>query len=306
VYSKIKIIARMFCILIPVAIVTITCTYTGYTYKSIEAHKNFTKLTEEEQSIIKRVCRKIRSSEREEYYLNKLTELLETEYDGESNLVVNQNFEINKAVLKEKSRLIDNAGVNKEEDYEKTKTSNWKIMRSYEDEPYFYINVNGSEDILIKIKVSLVGDDADTAKIRYLEDAIEKHLSSPGFSVNLVFTKVLNSADDIFEIDVDFKTWPMSNSWAGGTHTIAHELMHVLGLPDEYDIVKVHSRNKNLPWKTRLLLFYNGIDQVIFDDAKYGIMQNQNKKPLHRHICKIVNMGAGCIANRKEIFKDHR
>jgi hypothetical protein len=145
------------------------------------------------------------------------------------------------------------------------------------------------KDLAVKIKVRLIGDTNIVSQIRHMEDAIEKHLSIPGFVVNLEFTG--KSGLDIFDVKVDANAWTTAANWVGAATSLGHELMHLLGLPDEYDYIEGHAGNKHMAMETRLHWFLVEMKrQPAPPDSKDGIMRVSKKKPLWRHALAAVGL----------------
>ena len=111
-----------------------------------------------------------------------------------------------------------------------------------------------------------------------------------------------NANNDIFDVNVDLGKWPMSNNWAGGYKTLAHELLHLMGLPDEYNRIETHSGNKYLSVETRLELFLDQLGEDLPLDSVNGIMCYTFAKPLERHVCAAVGLGKYCINERMATF----
>lgn len=191
--------------------------------------------------------------------------------------------------------------INKEEFYEITKSiTNWKRYSPYNREPYYYVINNDPLDILVHIKVHLVGDLGNIKNIMLLEDAIEKHLHIKGFSVNLVFVSELDVDKDTFIVSVDPRKWGTTYNWVGDYNGVGHELMHLMGQHDEYDIIEVHADNPCLSIQYRLEMFLESIGKELPPDSYSGIMGNVNKKPLHRHVCSAVGLGDKCVEIRNK------
>ena len=65
----------------------------------------------------------------------------------------------------------------------------------------------------------------------------EKASATRGYSVDLQFSNT--SGPDVFEVKVNPEGWTDSGNWsplaANGPVTLAHEMHHLLGLPDRYN-----------------------------------------------------------------------
>lgn len=167
------------------------------------------------------------------------------------------------------------------------------------------MDVSNHLDILDHIRIRLSGSYEAVSKVLTLEDPIEKHLAMPGYSVNLVFVPYSGYfEDDVVDVSVDLEEWATSHNWSGGHKVLAHELLHIMGLPDEYNRIEVHADNIHMPIYSRLVQFYYQLDEPLLPDAHKGIMSWHGNKPLQRHICASVGLGQDCIDIREEIFGD--
>jgi hypothetical protein len=275
----------------------------------IMAHEQYASLNGDEQDVIEDILDKALESNRKEYYFKKLILLLDTTTNPLAVTRKLNNERIQRSVeeSKRERREIAQKGkkdleeyMNEEELYEQRENLKWKGYRPYPDGSYFYVSHNSFIDILVHIRVRVHGNSRLVEKILSLEDAVEKHLRIPGFSVNLVF--VGNERNDVFEVNVDPSRWAGSHNWSGGYKTLAHELMHLMGLPDEYDRIESHAGNKNMSRIQRLLHFRAQMDNEVPADARYGIMCYSSYKPLERHVCAAVGLGADCVQHRMEEF----
>lgn len=281
----------------------------------IRGHAQYAELSSEEKGLVEEVMGKALKSNRKDYYFKKLFLLLETLTVSSSATKVIQRKEIDRAIKQSKrerraavgssSRSIEDY-MNQEEFYESIKgDKHWVGFQPDDNGPYFYVT-DDPLDILVHIKVRLNGDSEDIERILLLEDAIEKHLYIEGFSVNLVFVGHSNPNNDIFDVKVDSGKWPTSHNWSGEHRGLAHELMHLMGLHDEYDKIESHADNKHLPIQQRLTLFLEQMDAELPADAKYGIMSNHFRKPLDRHACEAVGLGEECVKIRMKTFHPDR
>jgi hypothetical protein len=275
--------------------------------------KKYSGLNKPEIRLVEKIVKKILKSDRKEYYYGKLQELLNTPATdplylekvqklwAEESIKASKNIRRN-IIGKVRSDLEEY--INIEEFYEATKgISNWKKYSPYNKKPYYYIINNDPLDILVHIKVHLVGSLENIKNIMLLEDAIEKHLHVKGFSVNLIFISELDIDDDTFMISVDPGKWGTTHNWTGDYNGIGHELMHLMGQHDEYDIIEVHADNPCLSIQYRLEIFLENIGKILPHDAENGIMGNTRKKPLHRHVCSAVGLGNECVKIREKYLR---
>lgn len=276
----------------------------------IRQHKVYSTLDVESKAVIEDIMRKAEGSARQIYYFEKLKLLLDTP-EATTDVTIERNTkEIDwslRVTIKDRIRAVltneaDSVETytNREELYELSKSREWHTYRPHLFGPYYYVSSDSNTDILINIKVKLLGKPETIKNILFLEDAIEKHLHVSGFSVNIIFTAAEGS--DVFIVDTDPSKWATDENWSGGHITLAHELMHLMGLPDEYDRIESHADNKNLPVKIRLILFRMQMYDEVPLDSKYGIMCYPWLKPLERHVCEAAGLGDDCIKERRAIF----
>lgn len=259
-----------------------------------------TELSQEENDLVAEILTLAEKSDRTSYYLFKLNQLLNTPENKnrrnfkEKNLqIINNSID---SLTNEYQEIEQGAGqtalslyLNIEEDYQFSQDRTWTVFLNHDR--VFYIARDDPNDILVYIKVNL-RDSEFKEKIIFMEDGIEKHLSTDGFSVNLEF--VDQSALDVFEVDVNLDQWPTSKNWSGGYMMLSHELAHLLGLKDEYDLIESHSTNQYFSIKMRLRFFLHQMNDFIPPDAKNGLMNNYRKKLLDRHICEIAGFTYDC------------
>jgi hypothetical protein len=278
---------------------------------SVRSHDKYKTLDKESEKLIENIMQKAIRSDRRAYYFSKLHVLLNTPVEASSSTkVMNEKYATQSVREVQRTRRYiasqtSNDGLqkylNKEEIYELKRAWVWSKYCPFWHSSCFYVSCEDVTDILVHIKVKINGNTAAVERIIEMEDAIEKHLSKPGFSVNLVL--VGTSGPDVFEVKADMTQWPTSYNWSGGYKTLAHELMHLMGLPDEYDRIESHASNKNMTIKQRLQQFSYQMDDELPADANKGIMCYSWLKPLERHVCAAVGLGDKCVKSRKEKFE---
>jgi len=281
--------------------------------KTIRDHRRYEKLTGTEKDLVEEIMNKaLKNNKRKDYYFSKLTLLLSTvtnplkittkKHIEEINRSVEESKKERREIAKKSNRDLEEY-LTQEEFYENMrKRDDWKGYKPESGSPHFYIADEDPLDILVNIRVRLSGKIEMVKKIILLEDAIEKHLYVEGFSVNLVFVGHSETSEDIFDVDVDPSHWPTSHNWSGEHRALAHELLHLMGLPDEYHRIEAHAGNKNMSLLQRLYQFRAQMDEELPSDAKQGIMCYYWKKPLERHVCTAVGLGDDCVKARMEAF----
>lgn len=271
----------------------------------IRQHEAYKALDFRSKIVVEVIMRKAISSSRQKYYFKKLNLLLNTKTNpvtqtAQNNMnyikrSINLSKQARNFVLRKTNRSLEEY-LNKEELYEISKLRNWRVYQPEFFGPFFYVSDEDVNDILIHIQIHVKGNFEAIDRILSLEDAIEKHLSRPGYSVNLVLVGMKD--DDVFTVSADLNKWPSSYNWSGGYMALAHELMHLMGLPDEYDKIESHAGNKNVSITQRLYQFLAQMDEELPADAQFGIMCYHSLKPLERHICASIGRGRECVKAR--------
>lgn len=265
-------------------------------------------LTYKEKILVNRIIDKALTKKRKYYYIEKLKLLLNTPHVSLQNITQRQIKIIRKSAeeVKRTTKSLGDGGkeyINREEDYESKHIDGWESYRPNLNGPHYYVNSSNPLDILVNIRIRLNGPRDIVDDIMSLEDAIEKHLNIKGFSVNLIFVLESGDFDDVFDVRVEPSQWATSHNWAGDYRVIAHELMHIMGLPDEYDRIEHHAGNKYLSKLDRLRMFLYQMDDEVPKDSYLGIMSNHYNKPLERHVCAVVGLGKKCVEARKCFYK---
>lgn len=285
----------------------LTCAHMSPEAATIRGHKAYSGLNSGNKATVNRILEKIDEHPDKEYYYEKLTLLLNTPtVDIDPTFKRENNSRIDRAIkqVQEEREALppkeqeDLSSL--EEEYINMYREGWAAYAPEGEDSFFYINAYDHFNIMVFIKVRVLGEPQTVEKILYLEDAIEKHLSIPGFTVDLMFVDYDDK--DVFTVMTDTGKWVTSHNWGGSHMAMAHELMHLMGLSDEYDGIEQHADNKNLSLATRLWYFENQIGAVRYPDATQGIMCYHNRKPLHRHACAVVGLGDECVNARNDYF----
>ncbi len=146
----------------------------------------------------------------------------------------------------------------------------------------------------VKVKVKLLGNPTYIAKIRSLEDAIEKVIATPGYILDLEFVMVADF--DVLTMNANSELWADAGNWTGGASTIAHELHHALGLDDRYDYILSHARNQDMPTDQRLYWFSVQMKKGPDPRGDYSLMGSGGKL-LSEDICAI---GGGSGSRKRD------
>lgn len=301
-------IVKMFVVLLFISTFSYSCMPVPADVLYIRSLQEYRDLSGDEEDIIERIMDKSLYSEKRSYYFSKLELLLKTPTNPIHKIQKRNSDAIQDAeskIVAKKSGMSDEEFleyVSIEEKYELSHARKWK--RFLGSGAFFYATTDDVLDILVNIKVRLNGDPDAVSTIISFEDSIEKHVKIPGFSVNLIFIQSCeHDRDDIFDVNVNTGQWATSHNWASGYKVLAHELMHLMGLDDEYDRIENHAANRNMARKQRLIQFELQMGKSLPPDASFGIMDKWWLKPLHRHVCAIIGMGKKCTIMRQTVFK---
>lgn len=287
--------------------IVIVCTMphcaTSDTVGIFKRQKAYSLLSYDERDLVGDICLKIDSAKNKAYYINKLILLINTPFvDASYNLKQRQLSDLDESVDIAVAFKKQPANITDEEELLE-KSFDLKVHYPRSGWPAYYLIDNQDPlNIFIKIKVNLIGDADVINKMKILEDQIEKHLSIPGFIVNLEWGSA--SGPDTFSVGTKHGEWATSANWAGDHTVLAHELMHLFGLSDEYNLISSHADNKHIPIYTRLEWFLFQMDIVEIPGAEDGIMSHSWKKPLHRHVCAAVGMGESCVSERLKEYNN--
>lgn len=271
-------------------------------FNHLQKYPNFNQLSEKEVVLLKKIDAKLKNHPKKEYYHNRLESLLKTPQvkNNQAKLAERQKLALKNSTSSIKTKKIKKNFGPKESLIE----YGWvKVFPFGEEGPYFLLLANNPLDIRVKIDV-YVDTDLETQKMIYsLEPDIESHVSRRGFDVDLEFVSIeLEGLQSTFTVESNHGEWATAINWSGGKSTMAHELMHLLGLDDEYNKIEMHYKNSAMSWHQRLLIFYYSIDQEIPEDAEDGIMVYGTLKPLQRHVCAIAQLGASCVELRTQVY----
>lgn len=266
-------------------------------------HPNFSNLDFRDKVLVAYIIPKINYVPKKDYYFSKLELLLNTKTEELSNIkyynekVIYYSYYEMTSIYASLANSIDiNKYMNIEENYEKINyEKQWKILKFANSNKYYYVQNNNPNDLLLHVRICLIGKDSEVNLIKTFEDATEKHLSLSGYSVNIEFTNECKN-EDVLDINVNFSEWPNSENFIGGYTVLAHELMHKLSSNnyDTYDRIEAHAGNKYLSVHNRLLLFLMGINDKSSKTGELGIMNQSKYKPLNYNICNSVGLEEDC------------
>jgi len=199
------------------------------------------------------------------YYLKKLKDAVTFPFQGGSTGGA-VKYACSPELEKENRKAVEAATAKEDKDWnglfddveEKVVATSKKSdikTRTGEQGKKFTVDASDVNNIRVKIKVKLNGKTDDVAKIKHLEDAIERSvwMSTRGYMLDIVFVDA--PGPDVFEFTVNFCIWPNSGNWASPPITLSHEVHHALGLGDRYDYIESHSKNPDMNPEMRLVWF---------------------------------------------------
>ncbi len=240
------------------------------------------------------------------YYIKKLKLLFSTVEDPPAAIGDEFKKILADESASEKTRLDTDTG-KADKDLEENakpdiKTTGRKIKNEKHGK-YYYVDSTDITNIYVMAQVKLKGDKTFTDQVKQMEDGIEKAASIRGYTVNLIFTE--RTGSDVFETEVDPTRWPTSGNWVRGVETLAHELHHMLNLPDRYNYIESHSENKKMYVADRIHWFTEEFNRTEDPNINNSFM-GKGDLVMPEDICKVVNptdaaAEADCITKRKEM-----
>lgn len=262
--------------------------------QAVYAHPAYAKLDARGKQLVNAICAEITRKEDKTYYLKKLLLLLDTPYEKQDfGLTKRQSYQLSYAVRAAERNP------KPEPKTKKVALSYW-MMRQGFGGTYYYVHNIDPLHIVVGLKVRVLGDPKIVEQVHKLKGAIEDHLHVPGFTVILTWSD--NPGIDIYTVHADPSKWPTATNWISDASAMSHELMHLLGLRDEYNRIESHAGNKFVPMNARLGWFLEQMKAPTYPDAKQGIMWYNYNKPLPRHVCWAAGLGEGCIKARTEAY----
>jgi len=278
--------------------------------KKIREHPVFVKLKATGKRETAEILAIIRKRDDALVQLKKLETLFDTPEADEKAQSAETTFEIERAATQNVERLKrPKESVHKEDEEGISKDKTRKFSKAKgRDGSTFQIDARDVTNIALIVKVNLTAktktkeNTEAIAKIKTLEDAIEKRIATWGYGLDLIF--VDRGGPDVFTIDVNTGQWADAGNVAGGDATFAHELHHLLGLEeDRYDYTR-HATNAAMPIPTRIYWFRQEFKKVI-DNNPESIMNTDEKSPLDDDVCMVAGKRTkaaidACVKQRSE------
>ncbi len=218
-----------------------------------------------------------------------------------------QEAKIAAAAKKNAERLgKGDAQPDREEDISRAKSSGFRRATG-QDGTFFQINDRDLTNIAVKIKLRLfpkkqtTGNVQAIKNIKSFQDAIEKRASTWGYSVDIDF--VDQPGPDVFSVGVNTEAWPTSGNFAGSDEVLAHEIHHLLGLPDRYNYIEKHHKNPQMRIPDRIHWFLAEFHKTVANGPE-SIMAGK-KSPLDDDVCMVAGKRTAaeidaCVQERRK------
>lgn len=230
-----------------------------------------------------------------QHYLSRLRTLFETRADPKTKeqLAIECNAKVDLSLALEPLRA--NAFEHEEEQASAGAVLSTRIGIGG---TIYRVDARDPQAVVVKVKIHLVGERTFVAKLKGLEDAIEKRAATHGYTLDVEF--VDKRGVDVFTIKADPREWPSSVNMVGGPETLAHEIHHLLGLEDRYDYIERHADNPNLPIDQRLYLFARQMQKAPDPRGDASLMARAGRL-LSEDVCAAVQgPQKECIDARKK------
>jgi hypothetical protein len=161
-------------------------------------------------------------------------------------------------------------------------------------------------NIVVQVQIHLRGDTVSTNAVQFIENSIEELAGVPGYVIDVVFvhpttSPATNDQPNVFEVNATTSGATDSLTWGTSAVDLTHELHHLLGLEDCYDLIDNHAGDDRMSMHERLRLFDQQMTknrhhrpemaQVDWDpDGVYKSVMGQNthNKPLDSDICAVI------------------
>ena len=244
------------------------------------------------------------------YYLIKLKVALTTPFAGKKTSKVEYGCskeaeKANRKEVEDALQLEKLSGLKPDDTDEKSFAAGKnKVERLGQGGKKFSVDASDPKNVLVQIKVKLNGDPKDVAKIKSLEDAIERSIGTQGYHLDIVF--VTASGLDVFEFTVNFCEWANSGNWASGPQTLSHEVHHALGLGDRYDYIESHADNRQLNPEMRVHWFLEQMRRTgVGPRDAFSKMDTNSNQLLSEDVCAVAFPPGpdqkNCIKARKDL-----
>jgi RHS repeat-associated protein len=272
----------------------------------LKKHPEFKKLDQKHQEMLDEIILEaIKQPDKIEYYAEKLELLFSKPFDKSKGTDLYGKF--NDSYKDAKDRLDTDEGKKTRFDEEnKTKRSKMEKVKDSDNEKFYYVDRSDPANIHVHVKVHVFTyqyydfskgywvpkmNVADAQKVKMLEDDIEKQAAATaGYTIDLEFVNY--GGDDVYEIGVNPDLWAQAHNWISSMLGLTHELHHLLGLPDRYDMIEEHADNPKLTVADRLEAFLWQMKEAPLPNmGRAGLMSNDPKadpRLLDAEVCQIA------------------
>lgn len=246
------------------------------------------------------------------YYIGKLELLFNTPMSPPQSRAAQATQKGAQLAHAEQTRLADPKAAS-EANREETLTANagkhdW-VQRVGEGGKIFWVSRSSPSHLLVRLKVRLTPVKGatlqDVSNIRSLEDGIEKAAATRGYSVDLQFSNT--SGPDVFEVRVNPEGWTDSGNWsplaANGPVTLAHEMHHLLGLPDRYNYIEAHAANSSMEFVDRLWWFREQMRRVYDPTLDKQSIMGSGSDVTEADVDEVAGLSPAQIQARQRSFK---
>jgi len=268
------------------------------------AHAAYLALSPESRAIADDIITQARSSDRCLYFIGKLKLLLDTPDAPPAETAAESRTEVDEAVAEEAERLAEPenvANTGQEESVSGHPIRSW-VEREGEGGTVFHVDRGDPNNIVVRMRVNLhpegSGTADDVSNTQSLEDGIEKHASTRGYTLDIIFVE--RTGRDVFSVGVNPDEWTTSGNWVGDVGSIAHEAHHLLGLDDRYDYIESHAGNEDLAIGDRLYWFREQMSRPHDPEGADSMMNDSNLSLLDDDVCNVAGLDVDdCVAARQ-------
>jgi hypothetical protein len=232
---------------------------------TVRGMSSFTRQPAETRRVAEEIITMARTRDNCLFYMTNLNTLFTTPENPPANVAVRMRGETRDSIRDQRHNLTTpegRASVGEEEAISRSPERRWTRLQG--DGAFYYIDRNDPANMVVLMRVRMrnkgVGVPDDIVNTKFLEDAIENAASTQGYTVNIEFVET--SGPDVFDVDVNPGEWTVSTNWVGATQGLAHELHHLLKLPDRYNYITAHSGNQDMVIPERVTWFREQMDRT--------------------------------------------
>ncbi len=268
-------------------------------YKNVPKHKDAIKNPKETRETAEKIITQARTRDNCKFYIDHLHTLFSTPEAPPAKVGDKWKKVLSDAAQSEEKRLKDPQS-KKDAGFEESLSVNAKKPLKGNRDKIYYIDDSDLTNIVVKVKVKLNGDKKYVDQAKKLQDGIEKEASIFGYTIDLEF--VNTTGKDVFEADVNPTKWPTAGNWVGDAEVMAHELHHLLNLPDRYNYIESHAGNEKMYIGNRIHWFWKEFNRQS-DPNKMISFMGKGSLVTDEDICTAIQSAdvAACVAQRKSL-----